>query len=497
MKAKRFLVIFTILLLLPLSGFSMDIKTELLAQTITKISNGEYLINWVEGKVSFENTVEDRLDGVLKLGFRYYNSPISETYNNILLQPQLAYIYSIQPLELYIYEAYLHYKDFIIPGLDLSIGKQRIAWGTADVLNPTDVLNPLDFSNPLKFGEKYPTFALNLQYSPLDLVSIQIVAEPYSGIARLNPIMLKEMEEALYNKIVGDIKGKANEFYDDTIGWSYNNVILPEYNITNGAIGIKVNASVFGFDISANLVRRTTDIPIVKSIYTTTETTVSNIGGALPIPYVITHLKDRAYELGYYKEWESGIDFSKDIGFMVLWGEVGAYLPDEFVTYTKNTSIVDNRITDTQSTNIIEEKLVTVTNRVYFKYTIGGDKKIGSWYFNVQFAHGFFTERFEYGDSKLQDYLTLRVEKTFLNEKLKVFFTGIGSVNTLYDAITSDNVFDYVSNNYGLLGIIGVQYKPISSLELTGGIIIVDGKNSTLEALKDFDSILLEAKWTF
>ena len=46
------------------------------------------------------------------------------------------------PTDLSLWEAYVDIYSFLFPSLDLRIGKQRLAWGTADKLNPTDNLNP-------------------------------------------------------------------------------------------------------------------------------------------------------------------------------------------------------------------------------------------------------------------------------------------------------------------------------------------------------------------
>jgi hypothetical protein len=50
------------------------------------------------------------------------------------------------------------YVDFRQGALDLRIGKQRMAWGTALQINPTDVLNPIDIEDPM--GDKLPIWAL-------------------------------------------------------------------------------------------------------------------------------------------------------------------------------------------------------------------------------------------------------------------------------------------------------------------------------------------------
>ena len=58
----------------------------------------------------------------------------------------------VDPYNLEIREAYVQLNGFLTKNLDLSIGRQRIVWGTADKLNPTDNLNPLDLEDILDFG---------------------------------------------------------------------------------------------------------------------------------------------------------------------------------------------------------------------------------------------------------------------------------------------------------------------------------------------------------
>ncbi len=70
----------------------------------------------------------------------------------------------IDPYNLEIREAYVELYGFLSKNLDVKIGKQRIAWGTADKLNPTDNLNPYDLEDVLDFGRHRGSFALNLNY---------------------------------------------------------------------------------------------------------------------------------------------------------------------------------------------------------------------------------------------------------------------------------------------------------------------------------------------
>ena len=46
------------------------------------------------------------------------------------------------------------YAEFVHPAFDLRIGRQIIAWGKADFVNPTDHLSPRDFTDPLESDDE-------------------------------------------------------------------------------------------------------------------------------------------------------------------------------------------------------------------------------------------------------------------------------------------------------------------------------------------------------
>ncbi|MBE0432683.1 hypothetical protein IBX73_04350 [candidate division WOR-3 bacterium] len=58
----------------------------------------------------------------------------------------------LRPLNLDLREAYIDLYSFVLPNFDLRIGRQRIAWGTGDKINPTDNLNPYDLEDLWDFG---------------------------------------------------------------------------------------------------------------------------------------------------------------------------------------------------------------------------------------------------------------------------------------------------------------------------------------------------------
>lgn len=89
---------------------------------------------------------------------RFYDRPRTATSGD-LEDVQEAF-----PLDVMLWEGYADVYGFLFLNLDLRLGKQRIAWGRADQLNPTDNLNPDDFSDLIRFYEKLPTWAAKGTY---------------------------------------------------------------------------------------------------------------------------------------------------------------------------------------------------------------------------------------------------------------------------------------------------------------------------------------------
>ncbi len=200
---KKQLLIFFVFLSATVSLYSMDISGNFTMDNRFSTTNGDFFYNQENGSLKFEQQVDDNLYGMAKIDFIYYNSPSgSISYSGTLDQRDLFTLYSLQPLDISLDQAYFIYQDLMIHRLDLTAGKQRINWGTADRLNPTDLLNPNDFSDPFDFGKKIPTLALNAVYHFSILNSgIQAVFEPYSQIALMNPVMQETMQSRILDSL--------------------------------------------------------------------------------------------------------------------------------------------------------------------------------------------------------------------------------------------------------------------------------------------------------
>jgi len=69
---------------------------------------------------------------------------------------------SIHPYVLNLKEAYIDIYEFLLPAVDMRVGKQIIVWGTSDRINPTSNLCPSDLSDLFDWGEKLGVTSLLL-----------------------------------------------------------------------------------------------------------------------------------------------------------------------------------------------------------------------------------------------------------------------------------------------------------------------------------------------
>jgi len=464
---KRFACCVAALAVAAVSATAVDVGGSFSTEVRALLSDGSLAFNQEHGTLSFDQQVTDDLFGEVVLGIRYFNSPIAGASLPTTFAPAYLGVLSVlSPLEIALDEAYFTYTNFIVNGLDLSVGKQRIPWGAADALNPTDVLNPLDLSDPLDFGKKSASVAVSLAYAlPILDSSLQLVYEPWSPIARLNPLLLGQLSDALYAQIIASCVG------DSTSGWTSETATVPGFDLSNWLVGARFAASVLGFDLSVSYVNRLNDLP-----------TVTSADFATDPGYTLT---DRSYALGYYREHVIGFDVVKDLGFVLAWGEVAVTVPIDATT----------TITGTIGGLPIQ---TSTTMDPYVKYTVGASQKIGPFYFNLQYNHGFAHERGDAGPARLQDYAVLRLELSLLSDALKIGATGIGNASTLADAFDASDGWAYLGDNFGVMGGLDLQYAPTPSMSLTVGVMFFGGTDTaTLGAWRDNDLASVEFSYSF
>ncbi len=140
---------------------------------------GQFAFRRAEVRLKIAGSVNDRVSYGIRFDAFSYPGDLLDSGQF----PESAFLgspTSSEHFELALYEGWVKVGDFLLSGLDLTAGKQRISWGTADKVGVVDNLNPIDFANFLSFDPDYfferrPQTGINLEYYPGGAWKIQLV----------------------------------------------------------------------------------------------------------------------------------------------------------------------------------------------------------------------------------------------------------------------------------------------------------------------------------
>lgn len=365
----------------------------------------------------------------------------------------------IDPYNLEIRQAYVQINGFLSENLDLSIGRQRIAWGTADKFNPTDNLNPLDLEDILDFGRRRGSDAFNVNYYLNNDLSLQGVFIPFFQPANM-PI-----------GIFSNVLTPAMELPQGMVLKSYTgNLLMPAYNLRESAVaGGKLKGVVQGVDFSLSYVWGRDGLPLITR---NTFVPVDTLGGVQinsQLSFTRTHI--------------IGADMATSIAGVGVWAEAAAFIPQKDVIMTNDLSAMFplSPVPVTKDSTLLEK------SRPYVKFIVGGDYHFqdGS-YLNMQYLHGFIHER---GSKNLNDYFFVRYEKKFFNDKLNIAPVGGGFMITDWNKVKDNYAFAYMPE---------ISYQATENAEISLAAVIFDGKGEGLfSALKELDMFMFKLKYHF
>lgn len=342
-------------------------------------------------------------------------------------------------------EAYLDWYGFISEKADLRIGRQRIAWGVGDKLNPTDNLDPDDLENMWDFGRHLESDAVKIACYPRDYIITGVV------IPKFKPAVLPADDWVSWVEPPQLPLGT-------TLGNQTTNKITPSNNLENTIYGIKIAKNFWGYDFSMSYIRGRDDLPVARKVELTPGPGGINITS----------------ELIYPKTDILGFDLSGAIGNVGVWAEAAIFYPEEVIL-----------VTDLTSLGMGLQESVALDDDPYVKYLIGMDYTFSNGqYLNVQYLHGFPYER---GDD-LEDYLVFRLESKFKNEKLII------PLNLCYEVKDTGDL----KNNSAVVFAPELVYRPGNDTEYTLGVRLIDGAdNTTFGRMKNDDHIYFKFKYSF
>lgn len=413
-------------------------------------------------RLRLHTDVSENIAAEVSGDFRLYGDSAISTIDD-LTDPAAFYM-----TDAFIWEAYLDIYDLGVDGLDVRIGKQRIAWGTADKMNPTDNLNPYDLANFFDFGEHLPTVAIKADYSFNPEFSAELVWLP-----AMKPALLPKDTSIFIGEEMDQIFTSAMTPADSGLhGMSFGetqiSVSTPPYDLAHSMQGAKLKGVLGKMDFSVSYFHGYDNIlvPVLVELSVDSEnTTILN-------PTVGT---------GFYEYHVLGLDLAGELAGIGWWAEGAAFFPVE----EQYISITMPSLTDTS------EKMTVTTllwdTDPWFKATIGFDYTFSSGtYINFQYVHGLFNER---GESKdLNDYFLFKIQQKFSHDKLKVGLAGAYAVMDWADT----------ADNYRVLLNPEIQWLAYESLELSlGGYLIGSEGSGFFSGIKDLDMLYFMARVDF
>jgi len=360
----------------------------------------------------------------------------------------------VQPWGLEFREAYIDIYGFLSDNLDLRIGRQRIVWGTADMLNPTDNLNPDDLEDIFDFGRHLGSNAVKASYYLGDIA----VTGVFIPIFTPATMPYGDWAEAFSTPLT--IPAGM------TIGQYEDHIILPENKLSEtSSFGFKVATTLFSYDVSLSYYKGRDDLPLLSSVSLTPMDTLGTFAAKAEMIYPPMRV--------------IGADIAGSIGDIGIWAEGALFMPEKQYSYVS--------FPNPQLGTMVTQEEIALDDKPYLKYIIGGDYTFkNGWYVNGQYLHGFIHER---GQDNLNDYFFIRLEKKFMHDALR--FVPFGGALTITD-------WNDIKNNYGFTGGPEIDYYPFDGLEISLGAFFIDGKGANLFGqLKNKDEAFLKVRYSF
>jgi hypothetical protein len=350
-------------------------------------------------------------------------------------------------------EAYLELKGFLFKNVDLKIGRQRIAWGTADMLNPTDNINPYDLQDVWDFGRHRGSDGVqaNVYLGPVTVTAL--------AVPTFSPAVLPE-------------GGWASAFTPSAVSLPFLvvtgttlNVVLPDSTLAEGlTVGGKVKASFLGIDASVSYLYARDSLPLVNAV------TVAPAAAGFP-PNV-----DVTANLVYPREHIFGADLAASLFSVGVWAEAAMFVPQQ-VILTTDTTLVGGGVSQT----------VALASDPYVKFVVGADYTFpGNVYVNVQYLHGFLQQR---GAANLEDFFVANLDWKLLDDALTISPLGV---------VVEIKSWSDVPDNYAVIAAPCVSFKPADAVELKVGAHLIVGTASTMfGAMSGSNEIFLKATCSF
>ncbi len=410
---------------------------------------------------------------------------------------------------------YVRFQDLGFEGLDLTLGRLVVPWGTGDMFNPTRALNSLDLYDPIRFGASVANQMVLLDWAPgwavfgekrtiFDELMFQVALVPVFRGAILPESGLTAFTDPQYargrfhSELMAGLFDLQGAFIRQGGDLSYDvQVAQPDVHLRNMQVGARVGFNLLGVDLAFSYYRGFDGIPQPEAVYAEDVTLPEiRLGGGTELleliegicpegtPCLQESLVHNRIRLVYPRIQMVGVDMATSLEFLWgagLWAEVALVFHDDLnLQVRESDAIVDLGGGPTVLPVGRTRHAVEVSGDVFVKAVVGMDYTITPWwYVNVQYLHGFVDE---FGRAHLNDYLVAGSDFQFLSDRilLRLFtiFCLQDQSTVLYPQLTG---------------------RPWGGMELTLGGLIYLGQTDTVfgSPLTGPSMIFLRAQMNF
>lgn len=432
----------------------------------------------------------------------------------------------VDPYRLEVNAAYIDvYK--LLPGLDVRVGRQIVAWGSADQFNPTNNVNSVDLSDPLLFGKALANNMVRFDYNFAGDFTLTGVVVPIFRPSQLPRTAIIALSDVYRPLSVQDENVARNIYLLGTVLNRPDTVrsftILPESSLSNVQTALKLSGRILDQDVSLSWYRGRFSFPVPAA--------------------ALFHVKDSSVDVGV--TWPRmdvlGADIGgtiEPLGGMGYWIEAAVIFPQP-VNYTIYSDTGPNnrtevRIREAPESGPIQLPVDPTTGRLlspapadtpprwlihdstpFLKITIGGDMSLGQHvYLNLQYVHG-FPDEFGSGwawhqsrtvqeagwdaeiwrNRRIGDYLVGGLDLKFLGETIALRAFGVLKLPSLY--FEDGAHFDEWRPTGTLLTQLGWKVWDGTEINLGGLVFLGDRSTKFGDPATGASELFLKAKFAY
>jgi hypothetical protein len=453
-------------------------------------SHPRFLRNETEGRLRFELRAGRHVQGIADTTLIFTGK------RDVSHMADLSIPERVDPFRVRSDALFVRFRDLGLEGLDLTLGRMIVPWGTADMFNPTRRLNSLDLENALRFGASVANQMVVLDWAPgwtvfgetrtiFDELTFQVAVVPVfrgamlpeSGLAAFsNPQLARGR---FHSSVMADLFDLQTAFEAQGGALSYDvRVQQPDVHLRNVQVGARMGFNLLGVDLSFSYYRGFDGIPQPETVYAE-DVVLPGLGplgssdlleivrGMCPPdePCMQESLVHNRMRLSYPRIQVVGADMATSLEFLGgagLWAEVAVVVHDDLRLQVRTSdAIVDLGGGPVLLPVASTRQAVEIEGGAFVKATVGMDYTIFPWwYVNAQYLHGFVDE---FGGAHLNDYLVVGSDFKFLSDRV------------LLRLFTIFCIQDQSTVLYPQLSV-----QPWGGMDLTVGGLIYLGANDTV-----------------